>query len=1017
MTIFKDLKESFNLIEFFIQKDKKIRIPVLGGYSTGKSSLLNSIIGKKLLPEGNLVTTKNAVVIRNNNENKYILYETKFKPKGEYYIFEEGDIKVNCDESNYHEIYNFLDNENKKEKKITKENMFYLLSCPILLFKEMNFDKDILDILNKIEFIDYPGIDVRKKVLNNKDVEENNIEMEVFNPLILLSDTFIFVNNYNLINNQDNIKNIQKIVDSIENRKFNFDYKSCLFILNKCDEGGNINVDESKKQIENILFGKKKFNYKDFFKKEENQEISVSLFSNIYFERYLLFSEKLKNFKKYIEDLIEDIKIINDEEDYDLIDEIKDSLKTTFEQDYDLENDQEFFDIDKKEYLSQLSTLLEKNGISSGNINEHKEDLLEIIRLYILMKKEIKQTKDYVYMKILIQKLNEKFKIAHKMTEKQYEEKIKEFVNRINIIFQLLQQKSLKKKVIDLSETEIERNNKLIELNIEFKSIVDLITSEIDNSFKKCIDKINELILKGENNEATISELKKEIEKFKKFYYDEIERINNFIIKQINFFKISLNNKIIKTSEEYLSESIISDIKSGGYLSLGTKIIIGVIVAIPALAITLFAGVLAVLGGIMGKIIDLFKSKESIIKNLKELKVTIFDQWTAISFKTNLILNKIVIKASQDINMIYDSQLVEINEKTLQELYDKFLNVIGNRYEGELINDKKEGFGCYYWYDGSKYEGYFKNDNREGFGKMFWENGQKYIGFWKDGNREGFGKYYFNSQNIYKGEFCENKLNGIGSYISINLYKFEGEHKDGIREGFGIYYWNDGNKYIGYNKNGCESGIGINYYPDGCRYEGEFNEGGKDGIGTFYYSNGNKFEGEWKNNKKNGKGIFYLKNGKKYEGFWNNDIIVLNNYITDKEYIINVRKQFNKNKILINYVDGNTYLGEYSPDKLVIEGNGSYYFNDGKIYKGHFKNNQFEGKGELINSLLGIKMIGNFKQGEFHGKGEIEYENGNKLIGEWIYGKKEGQFVYQKKNGDTIVTENLQYKNNKLIED
>ena len=83
---FENLKEEFKLIDFFIKKDKKLRIPLFGGYSTGKSSTLNCIIGKRILPEGNQVTTRKIVVIRNCDENKYTISKTNFvKTNEDYY--------------------------------------------------------------------------------------------------------------------------------------------------------------------------------------------------------------------------------------------------------------------------------------------------------------------------------------------------------------------------------------------------------------------------------------------------------------------------------------------------------------------------------------------------------------------------------------------------------------------------------------------------------------------------------------------------------------------------------------------------------------------------------------------------------------------------------------------------------------------------------------------------------------------------------------------------------------------
>ena len=98
--MFSDLKKDFNILEHFIEKDRKIRIPFLGGYSTGKSSLLNCLIGKDILPTGSNITTNREIIIRNNEQGKYILYKTKFIKKGDYYCFIENNIIIEWQENN-----------------------------------------------------------------------------------------------------------------------------------------------------------------------------------------------------------------------------------------------------------------------------------------------------------------------------------------------------------------------------------------------------------------------------------------------------------------------------------------------------------------------------------------------------------------------------------------------------------------------------------------------------------------------------------------------------------------------------------------------------------------------------------------------------------------------------------------------------------------------------------------------------------------------------------------------------
>lgn len=55
---------------------------------------------------------------------------------------------------------------------------------------------------------------------------------------------------------------------------------------------------------------------------------------------------------------------------------------------------------------------------------------------------------------------------------------------------------------------------------------------------------------------------------------------------------------------------------------------------------------------------------------------------------------------------------------------------------GAYYEDKKEGFGVYYWLDGRRYEGEWKNGKRNGPGKIIYPNGVEKHAFWVDDKRE-----------------------------------------------------------------------------------------------------------------------------------------------------------------------------------------------------------------------------------------------------------------------------------------
>jgi hypothetical protein len=61
----------------------------------------------------------------------------------------------------------------------------------------------------------------------------------------------------------------------------------------------------------------------------------------------------------------------------------------------------------------------------------------------------------------------------------------------------------------------------------------------------------------------------------------------------------------------------------------------------------------------------------------------------------------------------------------------------GDRYEGDFVDDYKQGWGKYTWgtrtlFAGDRYEGGFAGDKRNGYGIYVWASGDSYAGPWKD---------------------------------------------------------------------------------------------------------------------------------------------------------------------------------------------------------------------------------------------------------------------------------------------
>ena len=103
---------------------------------------------------------------------------------------------------------------------------------------------------------------------------------------------------------------------------------------------------------------------------------------------------------------------------------------------------------------------------------------------------------------------------------------------------------------------------------------------------------------------------------------------------------------------------------------------------------------------------------------------------------------------------------------------------------------KREFKGVYYFNSGDRYDGDWVNDKRQGKGNLVFFDGGEFEGVFKDDEIYD-GKLIDKNQNIFKndlkkgGYFLRGKLTGMGTAAFVNGDAYEGEFRDGVFSGKG----------------------------------------------------------------------------------------------------------------------------------------------------------------------------------------------------------------------------------------
>src|SRR5687767_15158260 len=77
------------------------------------------------------------------------------------------------------------------------------------------------------------------------------------------------------------------------------------------------------------------------------------------------------------------------------------------------------------------------------------------------------------------------------------------------------------------------------------------------------------------------------------------------------------------------------------------------------------------------------------------------------------------------------------------------------RYQGPMLNGKRDGQGVYSGQNGVRYEGGFKDDQFDGRGTYLYANGNRYEGEWREGRFHGQGVFTGAQFGRYEGQFTE----------------------------------------------------------------------------------------------------------------------------------------------------------------------------------------------------------------------------------------------------------------------
>ena len=678
---------------------KYFYIPLLGVYNSGKSTILNDLIGYNLLPTKTGECTKKGILLINWDKDFPIIRKAKYIIENDISYFQISNSIIAEGDKNVRKILNGV-NGNFIEKE---EDFFYVINVKIKFLDNFE-DYNIKELKEKICFVDLPGYGTKNK-FETKDIYSKFIKSCKL-LLMITRDHFGDTNNVAKINSLlEKIKNYQGISTQALVKKI-------LFVINYK------NLDTSEKSlhknksdlIKNI----------DALKENAINDIKLTFFNGLNYLYYLInkflfsspkniFKEIKNNYDKDLENFKKGYSNQNPSNKFEIyfFNQLKNRLKSIYGK--NIEQIEKVIDKEVGESVDKI--ISEKKYIFKENVLNDIKAIISYSKENIEQSKYINESnyvsfKDMLKHNILIGKVESHFDLR-KLIEKElnnldqiftkkedsnikppeyiginndYEQKILFFEKEMeNIKLKIENEKLSERSVPKIFEKSINEINTVLEdlkNNIE-KKLKSKNWKDIQKEFEETFDRIVK-----DGKKDIISSLINSSDKMKQIYEAAFEKINEFKKNpdsnyKFDELKIYISNQLEERNNyEEAIDNIVNDIISSSKEATFWKNRTGFFDFLK----TKFNN-----KAYLNKTIDFIinKSKEK-LDNFKKVISKIIDEYA------KEILNKISIESISISNYLQEQKKIKDLEENLkkQQYTEKLKNFEKIKLENEEKNKK-----------------------------------------------------------------------------------------------------------------------------------------------------------------------------------------------------------------------------------------------------------------------------------------------------------------------------------------